>query len=102
VGLARARTRNANVEGAVAPLERAVKLGESHHCDPRDLADARFALAQALWTGGGANSAARDRARALAKDARAVYEKPTWFKDRLAAVDAWLAEKDSRMTRIAN
>jgi tetratricopeptide (TPR) repeat protein len=95
VGVGRARMRAGNAAGAVAPLERAVKLGESRAGDPRDLADARFALAQALW----ASPASRDRAKKLARDARATYEKASWFKDRFAAVDAWLADKDGRVTR---
>jgi tetratricopeptide (TPR) repeat protein len=96
VGVGRVRMRSGHTAEALIPLERAVKIGEGRHGDPRDLADARFALAQALWT---ATPASRERARKLAKDARATYEKPAWFRERLAAVDAWLAEKDGRMTR---
>ncbi len=94
-GIGRARLRIGPTASALEPLEHAVKIRETHHVDPKDLADARFALAQALWASG----KEKDRARKLAKDARATFDGPAWFKERLAAVDTWLADIDSRVTR---
>ena len=98
VGLGRAQMRLGSPRSAVAPLERAVQIREAHRGDPRDLADARFALGQALW----ATGSERDRARRLAREAREAFERPAWFKDRLLAVDSWMAEIDGRVTRRPN
>ena len=95
VGLGQARMRLGPPEAAVPPLEHAVKIHEAHRADPRDLADARFALARALW----ATGKEKDRARKLAREARATFDGPAWFKERLAVVDAWLADIDGRVTR---
>jgi eukaryotic-like serine/threonine-protein kinase len=93
-GIGKARLRAGPTATALEPLEHALAIREAHHGNPRDLADARFALAQALH----ANGKQKDRARKLAKDARATYDGPAWLKDRLAAVDAWLADIDGRVT----
>ena len=96
VGIGRARLRLGPAASAVEPLEHAVRIREAHKGDPKELADARFALAQALWQTG----KEKDRARKLAKDARATYDGPVWLKERLTAVDAWLADIDGRVTRV--
>jgi eukaryotic-like serine/threonine-protein kinase len=96
LGIGRARMRLGPVAGAVEPLEHALRIREAHHGDPRELADARFTLAQALWQTG----KDKDRARKLAKDARATYEGKVWLKERLTAVDTWLADIDGRVTRV--
>jgi tetratricopeptide (TPR) repeat protein len=72
---------------AVAPLQQAVALRENHPGDPVALADARFALAQALWQQG------RDRPRAvrLATATQGLYAQAgARGHDRLSAVDQWL------------
>jgi serine/threonine protein kinase len=67
---------------ALVPLERAVKIGETHR-QPGELVEFHFALAQTLWETGD-----RDRARALAKKAR--DEAPA--KDaQIAEIDHWMA-----------
>jgi hypothetical protein len=65
-----------------------VTLRENHAGDPVLLAEARFALAQALWGAG------RDRPRALrlADATRSVYEAAgARGHDKLVTVDEWLA-----------
>ena len=94
IGIGRARLRVGPASSALEPLEHALTIRETHHGAPRDLAEARFVLAQALFT----NGKEKDRARKLAKDARTIYDGPPWFKERLAAVDAWLADIDGRVT----
>jgi tetratricopeptide (TPR) repeat protein len=73
---------------AQAPLERALASNQADATTfPRDLAENRFLLAQALWVDGN-----RVRARELATAARAGYasvNSPPAPKD-VAAVDAWL------------
>ena len=73
---------------AVAPLTEALAQLERDRGRQRDHADLRFALAQATWR----DRAARPRARELAELARADYQAINATR-RLAAVDAWLAER---------
>ncbi|HEV2844357.1 MAG TPA: tetratricopeptide repeat protein, partial [Thermoanaerobaculia bacterium] len=75
---------------AVPLLERAVAV-----CDrtapPDWQAEARFALARALWE----NSRDRRRALALARQARTFFrDNGAPFSEQLAAVDAWLASRE--------
>ena len=74
---------------ALAPIERALKITTSGEPSPWGLAEARFALAEALWGSGG------DRARAyrLAVDARAgmAAESNSLARRQVAEIDAWLA-----------
>jgi serine/threonine protein kinase/tetratricopeptide (TPR) repeat protein len=75
---------------ALAPLQQAVALRERYPSDPVALAEARFALAEALWRDG------RERARALrlATAARAAYAQAgARGRESLGAVDAWLARR---------
>jgi predicted Ser/Thr protein kinase len=74
-------------ERALPIAERAVKVGESRPADanPSDLADARFALAAALWDVKGGD---RVRAKKLALQARDAEADPT----RKAAIVDWLAK----------
>ncbi|HUJ60395.1 MAG TPA: tetratricopeptide repeat protein, partial [Kofleriaceae bacterium] len=71
---------------AVPIAERAVALAEARPADanPDDLADARLALAAALWDAG----RDRTRARALAEKARAAYTDPA----RVGRAAQWLAD----------
>jgi tetratricopeptide (TPR) repeat protein len=81
------RLRLGAAAAAVAPLEHAVRIRAARRGDPRELAEARFLLARALWASGGD----RDRARRLAAQARETYAAHPWFREPLAAVDAWIA-----------
>jgi tetratricopeptide (TPR) repeat protein len=72
---------------AIAPLERALRLRERYDPDPQRLAETRFALARALWDGGGD----RAQARAHAAAARDGYARMAWRKAELATAEAWLA-----------
>jgi serine/threonine protein kinase/tetratricopeptide (TPR) repeat protein len=69
---------------AFAPLERAITIFEHHPADePQYLAQARFALAMALWDSG----RARARARTLAVSARGQ------LVDDRAELESWLAQR---------
>jgi tetratricopeptide (TPR) repeat protein len=68
---------------AVSVLERAVATGEGHEGDTVTLADARFALAQALPSD-------RPRARSLAAAARDEYAKNPHLVARRTAAEKWL------------
>jgi tetratricopeptide (TPR) repeat protein/predicted Ser/Thr protein kinase len=77
---------------AIAPLERAVTLRQASTTAPTELGASRFALARALWDGGG------DRARAstLAEEARralaaAAARHGGWFRRALDEIERWLA-----------
>jgi tetratricopeptide (TPR) repeat protein len=77
---------------AIAPLERAVALREGSPAAIAEIAASRFALARALWEGGG------DRARALslAEEARAAIAPAAaahdgWIRHTHDDIDAWLA-----------
>jgi eukaryotic-like serine/threonine-protein kinase len=75
------------VERAIESLQRALTLREGHPGDPLALAEARFALAQALWQQG----RDRQRAGALATATRTIYEKAgPRGQEGLAALDQWL------------
>jgi serine/threonine-protein kinase len=92
MGLGRCRLELGQVDEALGLLERAVTILAASESDPNPLAQARFALAQALW------KANRDRGRALAlaKEARRTWADPQngrWSEE-LAEVDAWLGERE--------
>jgi tetratricopeptide (TPR) repeat protein len=75
---------------AVAPLERALSLREKKDPDPERLGETRFALARALAAR--RDSGDRERARALAAEARGDYAKAPASKARdeaLATIDRW-------------
>jgi tetratricopeptide (TPR) repeat protein len=109
-GIGQALLSLARPAEAVEPLEHALRLREANEPNASVVADTRFALARALWDGGGD----RRRARALAAQARQAYAllgasptgatpttpgTPTTTDDAatsalanpLATVDAWLA-----------
>ncbi|HVY39657.1 MAG TPA: serine/threonine-protein kinase [Polyangia bacterium] len=75
---------------ALEPLERALKIRLANDVEPADRAETLFALARALWASG----RQRDRARALAAQARAAYDSAARKPDS-AEVDSWLAEHGS-------
>src|SRR5690606_10269164 len=77
-------------------LERALALRESGDVDPLDLADTRFALAQA-WI---SDPTLRPQALALAQAALAAYEeRGRHHPRRLARIAAWLREQTRQADR---
>jgi len=75
---------------ALAPIERVLKMATSGEPNVWGAAEARFALAKALWGSGGD----RTRARALAVEARAGMAEVAnaVARRQLAEIDAWLAQ----------
>jgi uncharacterized iron-regulated protein len=76
---------------ALAPLERALALGEAHAVAPVELAETRFVLARALWD----SRQDTARARELARKAEGALEQPGTEALR-ARVQAWLAARPPR------
>jgi eukaryotic-like serine/threonine-protein kinase len=74
-------------EKALAPLEQALAIREKNGAEPTEIAETRFLLARALWDSG------QDHARALtlARAARDAYGDRPWWRDKVAAIDRWLA-----------
>ncbi len=86
-GLGLVHLADGRARDAIAPLERSLALREKDDVDPVDRADTQYALARALWDGGGD----RARARALATLAIAGYDQaePGYPTARAQAVE-WL------------
>lgn len=81
------------VDEAVRSFEQAVAALESSDGSPARLADARFALARALWRAG----RERKRARSLAKAALDGYIKAgDYYADAKHHVETWLRKPSSR------
>ncbi|MEM9461111.1 MAG: tetratricopeptide repeat protein [Myxococcota bacterium] len=90
VGLAMVALGKSDSTSARAHAERAVSIREVAKVAPELIAEARFVLAQALWS----KRHERARARALAvqaRDALAAAGGPGWSDVDLDEVDAWLA-----------
>jgi serine/threonine-protein kinase len=88
VGLAQCLVDTGQAKDAIPYAERAVDIFEKQGGDPAQLAEARFALARALYAGGGD----RTRALALAADSRkALVAAGPVAGPALAALDAWIA-----------
>jgi tetratricopeptide (TPR) repeat protein/tRNA A-37 threonylcarbamoyl transferase component Bud32 len=86
-GVGIAHVERGHPEDGIAPLEEAINILAASPRDPLYLAQARFELARALWL----SDRDRDRARALARDARQIYsEQPGGDRFRLE-VEAWIA-----------
>jgi len=85
VGIGRSYLAEGSPDNALVPLERAFRIREAKEIEPSRRAEARFALARALWE----SKRDRIRARALADEARATYAK-TSATAKMAEVDAWL------------
>ncbi|WP_437533625.1 serine/threonine-protein kinase [Sorangium sp. So ce726] len=87
IGVGQARLALGDATGALVPLERAVALREASECDPRDLAESRFALGKALV-------AARrepERARRLVEAALGAYrESGPGATDEIAEIEGWM------------
>lgn len=89
IGLAKVALEADDAESALAYAERAVSIREAAMVEPTVLADARFVLAQALWS----KRSERARARTLAEQAREAYAKHgQGGEDDLAEIMTWLAE----------
>jgi tetratricopeptide (TPR) repeat protein len=82
LGIGNSALAEGDAAAAVAPIERALALRKAGEVDAAYLADARFALARALWL---ADPGERPRARALAEQALAVAkpdpELATWLAE---------------------
>ena len=74
-------------ERALAPLERGLAIREKNRAEPSQISETQFLLAQALWDSG------RDRTRAvaLARSAKEGYGDRPWWRDKVGAIDRWLA-----------
>jgi tetratricopeptide (TPR) repeat protein len=90
-GLGKVRIAQGEPKGAIAPLERALRIRESVEKDPILLAETRFALAQAVWESGGDGA----HAVSLAATARKEYA-AEHASSELGKVDAWLAAHKPR------
>jgi serine/threonine-protein kinase len=87
VALGRALLARGDREGALPLLERGVILRAAHGVPETHRAEAAFALARAL------GKQERARARTLAEDARAIYERAgTGHVRDVEEIDAWLRE----------
>ncbi len=94
VGLAHVALSRRDFEGAQEHAQRVISLYETGDEDPGLLAEARFALARALWT----EPDQRGRARTLAQQARdalAASEASGALLVDLAEVEDWLRHADS-------
>jgi eukaryotic-like serine/threonine-protein kinase len=74
-------------EPALAPLERALAIREKSGAEPSQIGETRFLLARALWDSG----RDRTRAQALARAAKLAYGDKAPWRDKVDAIDAWLA-----------
>jgi len=79
---------------AVSYLERSLRVREGKESDPIPAAQARFALARALWASGGD----RTRSLSLARSARQAYATNNRPRQ-LGTVDAWLATHTTKLRR---
>lgn len=81
-----------HADEAVPLLERALQIREARHPVPADMAEARFALARALWDAPPSAGRDRPRARTLAHQARETY-RDIDRAEPLSEVEAWLATR---------
>jgi tetratricopeptide (TPR) repeat protein len=85
LGLAEIALAQQRAADALPLAERGLVLREQPGSPPRDVADARFILARALWEAGGSQS----RAHELAMQARASFQADDAIES-VGKVDAWL------------
>jgi tetratricopeptide (TPR) repeat protein len=89
VGLAYVASEQARHADAQRLLEQALALGEHFHgAGHENVAGTRMALAEAIWAGAGD----RERALALAREARAAWQ-AAGKAERVRQVDEWIAER---------
>ncbi|MEZ4451832.1 MAG: serine/threonine-protein kinase [Nannocystaceae bacterium] len=86
IGLAEVAMVEGRSPDAIASAERALRVSEEASLPPASLAEARFALARALW-GGGVD---RSRAQALARAALEAYRSAEDQEGEVARVSAWI------------
>jgi hypothetical protein len=89
LGLAEIALEQQRAADALPLAERGLVLRDQPGSPPRDVADARFILARALWETGGSRSRAHD----LAMQARASFQAEDASKS-VGEVDAWLASHE--------
>lgn len=93
VGLAKVALVRRRYDAARAHAEHAVSIRERNQVASEHLAEARFVLAQALWS----DAEQRPRARALAQQARAAFaEHGKGSEAPRGEVERWLAERPVR------
>jgi tRNA A-37 threonylcarbamoyl transferase component Bud32/tetratricopeptide (TPR) repeat protein len=96
IGLGLAHLGEGRPDAALAPLEEALQIRVAKQVDPEHAGEARFAVARALWHRAGD----RERARALAVQARADYGRAPKGAEQIAAqiaaIDAWLRASTAR------
>jgi tetratricopeptide (TPR) repeat protein len=85
-GLGKVRIAQGEPNGALAPLERALRIRNALENDPSGVAETRFALARALWETGDDRARAVSLATTAQKEYAAEHASPE-----LGEVDAWLA-----------
>jgi tetratricopeptide (TPR) repeat protein len=96
VGLAKVALAQHRPRDATPLAERAVTLGEQRGVAAELLAEARFALARALWEAGDAAGGEQGRARVLAEQAREAYRGAGESGGaELAEVEGWLRRVDA-------
>ena len=78
-------------EAALAPLERALAIREKNGAEPPQIGETRFLLARALWDSGREHV----RARALARAAKLAYGDKAPWREKVEAIDVWLAGTSS-------
>lgn len=89
-GMGRAEWRTGHRAEAITALTRASEILAKGEAVSGEHAKTAFALAQVLWDGG--NAADKNRARALALEARAGFASAPEYMDDVAKADAWLKE----------
>ena len=85
--MGRTLTSSGRAGEAISHLERALAIRLKSDPRPEPVAEARFALAAALWDG----SRDRPRSRWLAEEALAIYRERPGLARRKGEVEAWLA-----------
>jgi len=90
VGLGRVLHAQGKDDEAQPLLERGLEIREQDGTQPRERAEAIFALAKVIW----GDPATRERALSMAKEARAVLTEagPDMVTDR-EEIDTWLASR---------
>jgi serine/threonine protein kinase/Tfp pilus assembly protein PilF len=75
---------------AQVALERVFAICDKKTCEPSVLSESAFALAEVYWQLG-----QREKARAFANRARAIYEKAPGAKDKVEEIATWLSHHGS-------
>jgi hypothetical protein len=97
LGMGQAELDTGQLDAAAASLRDAVRRFAAQNADPEQLANARFALAQALWRIG----REREHARSLGHLAMTGLPKTERGRKRHAEIESWLATHGERSARRA-